>query len=145
MRGLLQAFVETGTKVTIPAFVGLTVTFTMPFAPPVRVPTVLVADTNVVPAGTGSATFTPVAGLGPAFVTVIVQVIWFPRTAGFGAPLFVIDRSIVGAGGAGGGGGTALTVTGAVSVAVTSGPTGGWPVAVALFVNEAATPARAQS
>ena len=30
MRGLLQALVETGAKVTIPAFVGLTVTFTMP-------------------------------------------------------------------------------------------------------------------
>jgi hypothetical protein len=108
-------------------------------APPVQVPAELVADTNVVPAGTGSATFTPVAGLGPAFVTVIVQVIWFPRVAGFGLPDFVIDKSILGAGGAGGGGGTALTVTGAVSVAVTSGPTGGCPVAVAEFVNELVT------
>jgi hypothetical protein len=98
-------------------------------APPVQVPREVVTDTNVVPAGIASATFTPVAGLGPAFITVSVQVIRFPRVAGFGLPDFVIDRSIFGAGGAGGagggGGGTALTVTGAVSVAVTSGPTGG--------------------
>ena len=75
------------------------------------------------PAGIGSATVTPVAVFGPLFLTVSVQLTWLPSTAGFGAPDFVIARSIDGGGG--GGGGIALTVTPAVSVAVTSGPTGG--------------------
>src|SRR5713101_7222718 len=109
-------------------------------APPVQVPSVVDTETKVVPAGIESATFTPVAGLGPALVTTSVQVIWLPTVAGFGAPVFVIDTSIFGAGG-GGGGGTELTVTPAVSVAVTSGPTGGCPVAVAELVNGVVTPA----
>src|SRR5438046_5458888 len=96
-------------------------------APPVQVPTEEVTETNVVPAGIGSATVTPVAPFGPLFVTTIVLVLWLPSVAGFGAPVLVIARSIFGAGttGGGGGGGIALTVTAAVSVAVTSGPTGG--------------------
>src|SRR5436190_19169053 len=47
-------------------------------APPVQVPWVVVADTNVLPAGIGSDTTTPVASLGPLLVTTIVQVIWLP-------------------------------------------------------------------
>ena len=109
-----------------------------------QVPCVVATETNVVPAGTGSATVTPVAPFGPLFVTTIVQVTWLPTVTGFGAPVFVIARSIFGAGGAGGGGGIAFTVTGAVSVAVTSGPTGGWPVTVAEFVNGLVTPASEQ-
>src|SRR4051794_15650542 len=72
---------------------------------PVQVPAELATDTNVVPAGTGSATVTPVAPFGPLFVTTIVQVTWLPRVAGFGVPVLVIWRSTLGAGGAGGGGG----------------------------------------
>jgi len=65
---------------------------------------------------------------------------------GFGVPTFVIARSIFGAGGGGGGGGGSwFTVTGAVSLAVTSGPTGGCPVAVAEFVKDCCTAERAQS
>src|SRR5262249_56719155 len=41
--------------------------------------------------------------------------------------------------GGGGGGGTALTVTDAVSLAVTSGPTSGCPVAVAVLTKEEVT------
>src|SRR5262245_19868165 len=37
-----------------------------------------------------------------------------------------------------------MTVTFAVSLAVTSGPTGGCPVALAVFVNDAVAPARLQ-
>src|SRR5205814_887327 len=85
-------------------------------APPVQVPCELVTETNVIPAGSGSATLTPVAASGPLFVTVSVQVTLLPSVAGFGEPLFVIARSIAGgagvaggaaggAGGAGGGGG----------------------------------------
>ena len=48
-------------------------------APPVQLPCVVVADTNVLPAGIGSATSTPVASLGPLLVTTIVQVM-FPST-----------------------------------------------------------------
>ena len=47
-------------------------------APPVQLPLVIVADTNVLPAGIGSDTTTPVASLGPLLVTTIVQVIWLP-------------------------------------------------------------------
>src|SRR5712664_797751 len=68
-------------------------------APPVQVPCELATETNVVPAGTGSATVTPVAPFGPLFVTTIVQVTWLPTVAGFGVPVLVICRSTFGAGG----------------------------------------------
>src|SRR4051812_16086359 len=62
-------------------------------APPVQVPWVEDAETNVFPAGIGSETFTPVSVLGPLFVTTIVQVmlpnpIWLA-----GEPDFVIAKS----------------------------------------------------
>jgi hypothetical protein len=92
-------------------------------APPVQVPCVVATETKLVPAGAGSATVTPVAALGPLFVTTIVHVTFPASDAGFGVPIFVIDRSIVGAGGTGVGGG----VTGGaalvfVSVQVTVAP-----------------------
>ena len=90
-------------------------------APPVQVPCEVATETNVVPAGTGSATVTPVAPFGPLFVTIIVQVIWFPTVAGFGAPVLVIARSIFGAGGGGGGGGGGAALL-FVSVQVTVWP-----------------------
>src|SRR4051794_31997051 len=43
-------------------------------APPVQVPCVVVAETNVFPPGIGSAIVTPVASLGPLLVTTIVHV-----------------------------------------------------------------------
>src|SRR5712691_8099223 len=92
-------------------------------APPVQVPCEVATETNVVPAGTGSATVTPVAPFGPLLVTTIVQVTWLPRVAGFGVPVLVIWRSTLGAGGGGGGaggvGGAALVF---VSVQVTLAP-----------------------
>jgi hypothetical protein len=42
-------------------------------APPVHVPCVEDAETNVFPGGIGSVIFTPVSALGPLFVTSIVQ------------------------------------------------------------------------
>ena len=46
------------------------------------------------PAGIGSETFTPVAVLGPLFVTTIVQVMFpVPRTWVAGAPVLLIARS----------------------------------------------------
>src|SRR4051794_39253642 len=63
-------------------------------APPVQVPCVVVAETKVFPAGIGSATTTPVAVLGPLFVTTIVQVMFpSPRVCVAGEPLFVTERS----------------------------------------------------
>src|SRR5438445_288358 len=82
-------------------------------APPVQVPCVVVTETKDVPAGSGSATLTPVAPLGPLFVTVIVQVIWLPSVEGLGAPDFAIARSMTGGGGGGDGGTTcAFTLNG---------------------------------
>src|SRR3954447_278023 len=92
-------------------------------APPVQAPCVVATETKLVPAGTGSATVTPVAPLGPLFVTTIVHVTLPASVAGFGVPIFVIDRSIVGAGGAGGGGGdTGGAALVFVSVQVTVAP-----------------------
>src|SRR5690242_12736002 len=63
-------------------------------APPVHVPCVEDAETNVFPAGIGSAIVTPVAVLGPLFVTTIVQVMFpWPSSWVAGAPDFVTDRS----------------------------------------------------
>src|SRR6478609_1010477 len=86
-----------------------------------QVPVEVDTETNVVPAGTGSATVTLVAPFGPLFVTTIVQVTCLPTVTGFGVPVFVIWMSTFGAGGAGGGGGGgALLVF--VSVQVTVAP-----------------------
>ena len=63
-------------------------------APPVQLPLVVVADTNVFPAGIGSVTTTPVSSLGPLFVTTIVQVMLpLPSSWVAGEPLFVTVRS----------------------------------------------------
>src|SRR5262249_19520595 len=63
-------------------------------APPVQVPFVVVTETNVFPAGIGSAIFTPVSALGPLFVTTIVQVMLpSPSVWVAGDPAFVFERS----------------------------------------------------
>src|SRR4029079_1732412 len=64
-------------------------------APPVQLPFVIVADTNVLPPGIGSDTTTPVSALGPLLVTTIVQVIRLPSFSSWlgGGTLFVTVRS----------------------------------------------------
>ena len=63
-------------------------------APPVHVPCVEDAETNAFPAGIGSVIVTPVAVLGPLFVTTIVQVMFpVPRSWVAGEPDFVTARS----------------------------------------------------
>src|SRR5438552_15097014 len=63
-------------------------------AAPVHEPWVVVAETNVFPAGIGSAIVTPVSLSGPLFVTTIVQVMLpWPRSCVAGEPAFVTDRS----------------------------------------------------
>jgi hypothetical protein len=52
--------------------------------------------TNVTPAGNTSVTVTPVAVLGPLFVTVIVYINRPPTTTGSGESVLVIDRSACG-------------------------------------------------
>ena len=64
-------------------------------AVPVQVPCDGVADTNVVPAGSTSATVTPVAPLGPLFVTVIVYAMFAPPATAAAAAVFVIARAAV--------------------------------------------------
>src|SRR5437763_8231296 len=62
-------------------------------APPVQLPFVVVTETNVLPAGIGSAIFTPVSVSGPLFVTTIVQVMLpLPSVCVLGEPAFVIER-----------------------------------------------------
>src|SRR5262245_26134613 len=62
--------------------------------PPVQLPLVMVAETNVFPVGIGSEIVTPVSASGPLFVTTIVQVMLpSPRVCWAGEPDFVIDRS----------------------------------------------------
>src|SRR5262245_16447203 len=139
--------------------------------PPLHVPRVVDTDWNFTPSGSGSLICTLCATLGPLFLTVIVYVSWSPSTSGSGLSVLVICRSITGAGrvggagvggvgagaggvtggaggagvtGGGGGGGTALTVTDAVSRAVTAGPATGGPVAVAVFTNDEPTLASEQ-
>src|SRR4051794_24102491 len=140
------------TTVTVTVLLG----FNVPSAqwtilPPVHVPELDAVDTNVVAAGSGSSSTTPVAVSGPLFRTTIVYVSRPPIAAGSGRSVFVTARSICGGDGGGGGvtttaagSGSGFTVTGAVSVEVTSGPTGGCPVAVAVFVNAAVTLASVQ-
>src|SRR5436190_7086350 len=63
-------------------------------APPVQLPCVEVAETKVFPAGIGSVIVTPVAALGPWFVTTIVQVMFpCPRSCVAGEPALVTERS----------------------------------------------------
>src|SRR5215831_5017546 len=67
-------------------------------APPVHDPCVVDAETNVLPAGIGSAMVTPVAVSGPLFVTTIVQVMFpAPSFCEAGEPTFVTARSMSGA------------------------------------------------
>ena len=88
-------------------------------APPVHDPCEVATETKLVPAGSGSATVTPVAPSGPLLVTTIVQVTRLPSVAGFGDAFFVIWMSTFGAGGGGGGGGGgAALVLVSVQVAV---------------------------
>ncbi len=96
-------------------------------APPVHDPCEVATEAKLTPAGSGSATVTPVAVFGPLFVTTIVQVIGPPSVAGFGAAFFVIWRSTFGAGGGGGGGGGGAALV-FVSVQVMSAPGVTWTV-----------------
>src|SRR5215203_4981174 len=99
------------------------------------------------PGACASVTRTFVSVTSPLFVTVIVHVAVPPDAIVCRSGLFVIAMlgcSGAAGGGGGGGGGGGLTITAAVSVDVTSGPVGGVPVAVALFVKSAVTAAREQ-
>src|ERR1051325_442403 len=81
-----------------------------------------------------SVTLTSVRVTSPVLVTVMLKVAVRPVvTVWVAGPLVTAIEGWVTTGGAGG----VVTVTGAVSLAVTSGPTGGVPVAVARLVNEA--------
>jgi hypothetical protein len=92
----------------------------------------------------GSLTVTFVSVTSPVLVTTIVNVADWPLSIVWPLGFFVIeiagllggdDGGGVDGGGVDGGGGAGVTVTGAVSVADTSGPPlTGVPVAVALFV-----------
>jgi hypothetical protein len=62
-------------------------------APPVHEPCVEEADTNVLPAGIGSVTVTPVSAPGPLLVTTIVHVMFPGSVTVLGEPDFVIARS----------------------------------------------------
>ncbi len=96
----------------------------VPPAPPVQVPCVVPTETNVRPAGSGSAIFTPVAVSGPLLRTSSVHVIWPPSETELGLADFTIATSIDFAGttGAAGGGGGGVefvvTVVGVVSIVV---------------------------
>ncbi len=82
------------------------------------------AETNVVPAGSGSLIVTPVAGSGPLLITASVQVSW-PPAATVAGPVFVSFKSATGP-----------TVTSASPLSV-SPPPGGCGVVVltvAVFV-----------
>src|SRR2546428_7927100 len=54
------------------------------------------ADTNEIPAGTGSVNVTPVAPDGPLIVTTIVYTTSFPAETGSGESVFVTERSATG-------------------------------------------------
>ena len=60
----------------------------------VAVPWLAVADTNVTPDGKTSVTVTPVASLGPAFVTVKVYVKVPADVTGSGESVLVICKSV---------------------------------------------------
>src|SRR5690348_2992088 len=65
---------------------------------PVHVPFDALTETNVVPAGSGSATFTFVSTSGPLFVTTIVHVMSpLPSVCDAGEPVFVTARSTLNA------------------------------------------------
>ena len=85
------------------------------------------------PGARASVTRTFVSVTSPLFVTLIVNVAVPPLRTGCESGVFA--TVIAGW----------ITVTSAVSVAVTSGPTGGVPVAVAVLVKLAATFASVQS
>jgi len=72
----------------IVANVQVTVVLTMPVQAEL-------AEANVAPTGSVSVIFTPVAGLGPLFVTVSVYVKGLPAFTGFGCAVLVSDRSAV--------------------------------------------------
>src|SRR5213592_3987640 len=81
------------------------------------------------PGLSASVTVTLVRVTSPVLVTTIVKV-----TVWVGGDLVIeIAGWVTTTGGAGG----VVTVTGALSLAVTSGPTGGWPVTLAMLVKEA--------
>ena len=109
----------------------------------VHVPAVVVAETKLTLTGAASATFTLSAASGPAFETTSVYVIGaVPPPCGSctdGVAAFVTEMSALGTNG-----GCVSMLTDAVSVHVTSGPSGGLPVAVALFWNPAVTFASVQ-
>ena len=92
----------------------------------------------------GSATLTFVSGTSPVFVTVILKVAVPSNAIVCELGSFTIEIAgwvtVATAGGTNG----AVTVTGAESVAVTSAPLGGVPVATATFVRFAVTFASVQ-
>jgi hypothetical protein len=63
---------------------------------PVHVPSVVLVDTHVTFAGNVSVTATPVAALGPLFVTTMVYVRSCPASTGLGEADFVIETSAEG-------------------------------------------------
>src|SRR5690349_8113873 len=92
--------------VNCPASVGMTTIVTMALPPAARLPTlqftvavplqlpcVVVAETNVTPAGSVSVTFTFVATAGPLFVAIIRYESGTPTCPGFGDAVFVTDKS----------------------------------------------------
>ncbi len=62
-------------------------------AVPLHVPTLVVVETHVVPAGRGSLSRTFCAVAGPLFPTVIVQVALAPTASGPAGPVFVTETS----------------------------------------------------
>src|SRR5262249_9707803 len=110
-------------------------------APPVHVPWVELTETNVTPAGSESATLTFVSVTGPLFFTESVHVTVPFVCSDVGLAVFTIWRSPVGVGSGPPGG---ITFTTALADAVTSGPTGGWPVTVATFVKPVLIPLSVQ-
>ena len=85
------------------------------------------------PGLSASVTFTSVSVTSPLLVTRIVKLAVEPVTTAGVEATFVTEIAGLVLGATGGAGGV-VTVTGAVSLAVTSGPAGGVPVAVARFV-----------
>src|SRR5947207_16018065 len=87
------------------------------------------------PGLSASVTVTLVRVTSPVLVTTMVKVAVSPVVAVWVGGDLVIEIAgwVTTTGGAGG----VVTVTGALSLAVTSGPTGGWPVTLAMLVKEA--------
>ena len=95
-----------------------------PFAT-LTVPCVVVAETNVVPGGSGSLARTPVASDGPLFVRVNVYVSSWPAVTGSTSSRLVIAKSA-----------RVITAVGSVAELLAGTVSGSLPVTVAVFVSE---------